>query len=113
MVVLDCESGKVVATAAIGDGVDGAAFDPSSGCAFASNGDGTLTVVHEEAPGKFTVLQNAETARGARTLALDLRTHIVYLPAAEYEEAPKPQDGTRPGRPKMLPGSFKILVFGR
>jgi len=114
MIVLDCASGKTLATLPIGDGVDGAAFDAASGCAFASNGDGTLTVVHEDEPTKFSVLQNAATARGARTMTLDPKTHVAYLPAAKYEDAPPPPtDGSRPGRPKMVAGSFRILVLGR
>jgi len=113
MIVLDCESGKVLATLPIGDGVDGAAFDAASACAFASNGDGTLTVVHEDDAAKFSVLQSVETARGARTMTLDPRTHFAYLPAARYEDAPAPTDGSRPGRPKMIAGSFKILEIGK
>jgi len=113
MAVIDCESGKVLATPAIGKGVDAAAFDPASGCAFASNGDGTLTVVHEDDAKTFTVLENAATARGARTMALDPKTHLVYLPAAKYEDAPEPKAGERRGRPAMVAGSFKILVLGK
>jgi len=113
MAVLDLETGKVLATPAIGKGVDGAAFDPASGCAFASNGDGTLTVVHEEDPKTFKVLENATTARGARTIALDPKTHLVYLPAAKYEDAPEPKAGERRARPTMVAGSFRILVLGK
>ncbi len=113
MVVLDSASGKVLATPAIGKGVDAAAFDPASGCAFASNGDGTLTVVHEDSPAAFSVLENAATARGARTLALDTKTHLVYLPAAKYEDAPEPKAGERRARPTMIAGSFRILVLGK
>ena len=113
MVVLDCESGKVLATPAIGDGVDGAGFDAASGCAFASNGEGTLTVVHEDDRSTFTVLENVPTARGARTMTLDPKTHAVYLPSAQYGAAPEPKPGERPGRPPMVPGSFRILVLAR
>ncbi len=113
MVVLDSESGKVLATPAIGKGVDAARFDPASGCAFASNGEGTLTVVHEDDPKSFTVLENAATARGARTMELDTKTHLLYLPAAKYEDAPEPKAGERRGRPSMVAGSFKILVLGK
>jgi DNA-binding beta-propeller fold protein YncE len=113
MAVIDLESGKVLATPAIGKGVDAAAFDPASGCAFASNGDGTLTVVHEDSPAAFSVLENAVTGRGARTLALDTKTHLVYLPSAKFEDAPEPRAGERRARPKMVAGSFQVLVLGK
>ena len=113
MAVIDIETGKVLATPAIGKGVDAAAFDPASGCAFASNGEGTLTVVHADDAKTFSVLENAATARGARTLALDPKTHLVYLPAAKYEDAPEPKAGERRGRPTMVAGSFRILVLGK
>jgi DNA-binding beta-propeller fold protein YncE len=115
MVVLDCESGKVVATLAIGKGVDAAAFDAASGLAFSSNGDGTMTVVHMTDPAKFEVLDNVPTGRGARTMALDAKSHVIYLPAANYEpqaEAKDAKDGKRP-RPKMIPGSFRLIVVGK
>ena len=113
MVVLDCESGKVLASPAIGKGVDAAAFDPALGLAFASNGDGTLTVVHEGDPKTFTVLENAATGMGARTLALDTQTHLVYLPTAKFEAQAEPKEGEKRQRPKMVPGSFQILVVGK
>jgi YVTN family beta-propeller protein len=113
MIVLDCESGKVVATLAIGSGVDGAAFDPTTNCAFSSNGDGTMTVVHEESPGAFSVMENATTARGARTIALDPKTHNLFLPSAKYEPAPEAKAGEKRPRPKMIAGTFAILVVGK
>jgi DNA-binding beta-propeller fold protein YncE len=113
MVVVDATNGKVLATPAIGQGVDAARFDPASGCAFASNGAGTLTVVHEDDPNTFTVLENVPTARGARTMELDPKTHLIYLPAAKYEDAPEPKAGERRARPKMVAGSFGILVLGK
>src|SRR5215475_8061275 len=79
MAVVDADSGKVVATPAIGQGVDANAFDADQQLAFSSNGDGTLTVVHEDSPDKFTVVENAETQRSARTMALDTLSHDVYL----------------------------------
>jgi hypothetical protein len=96
----------------IGQGVDANAFDPGTELAFSSNGDGTLTVVHEDAPGKFTVVQNADTQRGARTMALDTNNHDVYLVTAEIEEKPPAEGQTRPQR-TMKPGSFTLLVMGK
>jgi YVTN family beta-propeller protein len=107
MAVSDPDAGKVLATPAIGAGADGAAFDPGTGYAFSSNGDGTLTVV-QETGGKWDVLDNIATERGARTIALDEKTHRVYLPTAQA--GPPPAAG---GRAPFLPDSFKILVVGK
>jgi hypothetical protein len=82
MAVVDSDSGKVLATPAIGEGVDANAFDPETGLAFSSNGDGTLTVVREETPKKFTVAETVATQKGARTMALDTQTHRVFLVTA-------------------------------
>jgi DNA-binding beta-propeller fold protein YncE len=113
MAVVNAENGKVLATPATGDGVDANGFDPGTGLAFSSNGEGTLTVVHEDSPDKFSVVENVKTVRGARTMALDLKTHNVLLPCAEYGPAPAPTaDRPRP-RPAVLPGTFAILVVGK
>jgi DNA-binding beta-propeller fold protein YncE len=107
MVMLDSTSGKVVASVPIGDGVDANAFDPETRLAFASCGDGTVTVAHEDAPDKLTVVQTLKTERGARTMTIDPKTHKIYLPSAKFEA---PAQGQRRGR--VVPGSFKILVYG-
>jgi len=106
MAISDPDAGKVVATPAIGAGSDGAAFDPGTGYAFSSNGDGTLTIV-QQAGGKWEVLENIATERGARTIAVDEKTHKVYLPTAKT--APS-QSG---GRATFLPNTFKVLVVGK
>ena len=113
MVVLDAASGRVLATPAIGQGVDACAFDPGTGLAFASCGDGTLTVVKEEPAGEFRVVEHLPTRKSARTMALDPATHAVYLAAADFEPAPTPAPGTPRVRPKMVPGTFVILKFVR
>ena len=112
MVVLDAASGKVLATPAIGQGVDACAFDPGTEFAFASCGDGTLTVVKED-NGSFPVVEKIITKKGARTMALDLETHAVYLPTAEFEPVPTPAPGQGHVRPKMVPGSFMVLKYVR
>ena len=106
MAVSDPDAGKVVATPAIGGGSDGAAFDPGTGYAFSSNGDGTLTVVGQTG-GKWDVLENIATERGGRTIAVDEKTHKVYVPTAK--NAPS-QGG---GRATFLPDTFKVLVVGK
>lgn len=108
MAVVDADTGKVLATPAIGEGVDGNAFDPDTDYAFASNGEGTLTVVHEDSASSFTVLENVPTKRSARTMALDRKTHNIFLSAADLEP---PAPGERRGRIK--PGSFVVLVLSR
>jgi hypothetical protein len=108
MAVVNADTGKVVATPTIGEGVDASAFDPATQLAFASNGEGTLTVVHEDSPDKFTVVENVSTKKSARTMALDLKTHNIFLPAADFDP---PAPGERRG--KMKPGSFVLLVLGK
>ena len=97
----------VIATPAIGAGSDGCAFDPGTGYAFSSNGDGTLTIV-QQAGGKWEVAENIATERGARTIAVDETTHKVYLSTAA--NAPSSTGG---GRATFLPDSFKVLVVGK
>jgi DNA-binding beta-propeller fold protein YncE len=113
MAVVNADTGKVITTLAIGEGVDANAFDPETKLAFASGGDGSLSVVSEDSPDKFSVAQTVPTARGARTMALDSKTHQIYLVTAEF--GPKPPataDQPRP-RPAILPDTFKLLVVGK
>ena len=113
LVVLDALTGKVVSTLPIGGGVDAAGFDPETGLAFSSNGEGTLTVVREDSPDKFTVLENVATRRGARTMALDPKTHRVFLVTAEFGPPPAPTPERPRPRPSVVPGSFTLLILGR
>jgi len=112
MVMMDTEDGKVLASVPIGEGVDANAFDPETQLAFASCGDGTTTIAKEEGPDKLTVVQTLTTERGARTMALDPATHKIYLATAKFGPAPEPANGERRRRPPMIPGTFKILVYG-
>ena len=109
MTVLDLAAGKVVARVPIGAAVDANAFDPGTGLAFSSNGDGTLTIAREESPGNFQVVQTVATQRGSRTMALDPVTHTVYLAAAQFTP-PKGGVAGAKERPAMVPGSFEVLV---
>jgi YVTN family beta-propeller protein len=112
MEMVDTESGKVVGSVPIGTGVDGAAFDDASQLAFASCGEGTTTIAKEEAPDKLTVVQTLKTERSARTMAIDPATHRIYLPSAQFEAAATPSPGASPTRPKMVPNTMKLLVYG-
>jgi len=115
MVISDTEAGKVIGSVPIGAGVDANAFDPGTQLAFSSNGRAaTLTVAHEDSPNKFTVVEDVPTHAGARTMALDTKTHNVYLAIAEYgPPPPAPAGGGRPPRPQPIKDSFAILVYGK
>jgi YVTN family beta-propeller protein len=114
MAISDARQGRLLATLPIGAGVDASAYDPATGFAFSSNGEGTLTVVREDAPGKFSVAETVPTMAGARTMALDPATHTLYLVGAKFGPIP---DSATPGnprrRPPILPNSFSLLVVGR
>ena len=109
LMVIDATTGKVVDKITIGDGCDGTAFDPATKNIYTSNGEGTLTVIHEDNANKFTLVENVVTKRGARTIALDKTTHLVYLPTADFE----PMAAGEKGRPKMKQGTFQVLVVGK
>lgn len=114
MAVVDANTGHVVTTLPIGDGVDANGFDPATQLAFASTGrDGMLTVVHEDSPNQFTVVANVPTQRGARTMALDERTHAVYTVTAQFGPAPAPTAEHPHPRPPIVPGTFTILEITR
>lgn len=109
LVVMDATNGKIVAQLPIGDGCDGAAFDPATKLIFTSNGEGTVTIVKEISANEFKVIDNVPTKRGARTITIDEKTHKVFLPTADYE--PLAADAPKNTRPKMIPGSFQVLVL--
>jgi DNA-binding beta-propeller fold protein YncE len=113
MEMLDSDTGKIVASVPIGAGVDACAFDDTTHLAFASCGNGTLTIAKEETPDKLTVVQTLATERGARTMALDPTTHRVYTCTAQAapESGPSPSPGEH-RRPNYVPGTFHVLVYG-
>jgi DNA-binding beta-propeller fold protein YncE len=108
MAVSDYQAGKVVATLPIGAGVDGAGFDAASGNAFASNADGTLTVIHQDGPDQYRVLENVETPQGARNMGLDPTNHRLFITSAKFGPVPA---GARRG--PVLPGTFALTVIER
>jgi DNA-binding beta-propeller fold protein YncE len=108
LAISDYQAGKLVTTVPIGTGVDGAGFDPASGDAFASNASGTLTVIHEDSPDQYHVVENLPTAQGSRNMGLDPTNHRIYLVSAKFGPVP----GGR-GRAPMLPGTFTLMVIER
>jgi YVTN family beta-propeller protein len=112
MTMLDTQSGKVVGTTAIGTGVDGAAFDDATQLVFASCGEGVTNIVKEETPEKLRAVQTLKTERGARTMAIDPKTHRIYLPTAQFQPPPSPSPGASPTRPTIVPNTLKLLVYG-
>jgi DNA-binding beta-propeller fold protein YncE len=108
MAISDYQAGKIVATEPIGKGVDGAGFDPASGDAFASAADGTLTVIHQDTPDSYKVVQTLQTATGSRNMGLDPANHRIYLASAKFGPAPSGR-----GRAPVVPGSFALLVVDR
>ncbi|HEX9545138.1 MAG TPA: hypothetical protein VF955_08130 [Pyrinomonadaceae bacterium] len=113
MVVVSADDGKVVTTLPIGTGTDAAGFDLETGLAFSSNGDGTLTVVHEDSPDKYSVIENVTTLRRARTMALDEKAHQVYTVSSEFGTTPAPTAEQPRPRPPMVPGTFTLLILSR
>ena len=108
MAIVDSKTGKVLATPPIGQGVDGNRYDPATHLVFSSNGEGTLTVVRELTPAKFEVVDNVPTQKGARTMVLDPVSHNVYLVTADF--GPPASPGTRP---TVVPGTVRLLVYGK
>jgi hypothetical protein len=102
MMIVDADSGKIVASPAIGDGCDATAFDAERGLAFASAGDGTITVIHEDSADKFSTVQTITTQMGARTMTIDPKTHQLFTVTAKVT-------GTRENR-KIEADSFVVLV---
>jgi hypothetical protein len=114
LAVSDLDGGKVVATAPIGSGVDGAGYDSASQDVFASNADGTLTVIHQDAPDQYRVLETVQTAAGSRNMGFDSTTRRVYVVGAKFGAAPADATPANPRRrPPMVPGSFMIMVVER
>ena len=113
MAISDAVAGKVLTTVPIDGGVDANVFDPGTGYAFSSNGEGTLTVAHDDGHGGWAVVQTVQTMPSARTMALDPKTHKIYLVGAKFGPAPTEATPDNPRkRPPVLPGSFTLLVVG-
>ena len=113
MAVVNADTGAVITTLPIGEGVDANAFDPETMLAFSSNGEGNLTVVKEDSPDKFSVVETVATTKGARTMALDPETHKIYVVTAKFGAPPAPTTETPHPRPSILPDSFEVIELGQ
>jgi YVTN family beta-propeller protein len=113
MAVVDANTGKVIATPTIGQGPDAARFDRKHQLIFSSNGEGTLTVVHENSPDSYSVVQTLATKWGARTMALDESTGKIYVVTADFGPRPAATADHPHPRPSLVPGSFEVLVISR
>jgi DNA-binding beta-propeller fold protein YncE len=113
LAVVNADNGHLITTLPIGGGVDAAAFDTETNLIFSSNGDGTLTVIHEDSPDKYSVVSNVATQKGARTLALDAKTHRIFLVSAEFGPPPAPTPERPHPRPSIVPGTFALLIVGQ
>jgi len=114
LAIVNALDGKLIRTLPIGDGCDGAAFDPATKNIFTSNGEGTMSVFYEKTADEFVAVATVATKRGARTITVDDQTHLIYLPTADFEhpDPNAPKDAPRQ-RPKMIPGTFQVLVLGQ
>jgi DNA-binding beta-propeller fold protein YncE len=112
MMVLDSDKGTVVAQVPIGKRVDGVVFDPKLRMAISSNGEGTMTVVKEISPTEYKAVETVKTEVGARTIALDAKTHHVFVSTAQYGETPAATAENPNPRPKVVPGTFMVLEYG-
>ncbi len=113
LAVSDYQAGKLITTLPIGQGVDGAGYDPATGDVFASAADGTLTVIHQDNPDKYQVVQTVTTPKNSRNMGLDPTNHRLYVAAADFAAPAAAPAGGRAPRPSVVPGTFKILVIGK
>src|SRR5437763_3542691 len=113
MAVVNADTGKVLATPAVGEGVDATAYDEEAGLAFASCGEGVLTVVKEDSPQKFSVVENVKTEPGARTMALDTKTHNLFTVTAKFGPPPAATADNPHPRRTILPDTFEVLVLSK
>ena len=113
MMVINASNGKVIDSLPIGNGCDGVGFDNVTKNIFSSNGEGTLSVYHEKSPDHFELVANVPTKRGARTNSVDEQTHLIYLPTANFEQQTEQNNNGQRQRPKMIPGTFQVLVVGK
>ena len=112
LVILDSNSGRLISSVPIGPGPDDSAYDPETRLIYTSNGDGTVSVIQQESPDRYSVLETVKTAPGARNMTLDLKTKKIFLPLFDRGSPPAPTAETPNPRGNVIPGTFRVLVFG-
>jgi DNA-binding beta-propeller fold protein YncE len=112
MVILDSNNGSLISSVPIGQGPDDSAYDPETGLVYISNGDGTVSIIRQESPDRYNVRETVKTAPGARNMALDLKTKKIFLPLSDRQPPPPPTAQNPNPRGNVIPGSFRVLVFG-
>jgi DNA-binding beta-propeller fold protein YncE len=113
LVVMDAENGKVIQSFPISGGVDAAAFEPETGLVFASTRDGMIHIFHEDSPDKFSEVETVKTEFGAKTMGLDTKTHNLFVDTADFSSPATPTAGQPNPRRAAVPGTFRVLVYGR
>src|SRR5262245_18413911 len=112
MVVMDSSNGRVITSVPIGAGPDDSAYDPETGLVYISNGDGTISIIRQETPDRYSVAETVKTAPGARNMALDLKSKKLFVPLSDREPPPPPSAQNPSPRGSLTPGTFRVLVFG-
>ena len=113
LVILDADSGRVIQSFPISAGVDAAAYDPETGLIFASTREGLVHVFHEDSPDKFSEFETVKTQFGAKTMGLDTKTHNVFVDTADFGPPPPPTAERPHPQRTAIPGTFRVLVYGR
>jgi DNA-binding beta-propeller fold protein YncE len=113
LVAIDSDNGKVLQSFAISGGVDAAAYDPETGLIFASTREGMVHIFHEDSPDKFSEAETIKTEVGAKTMGLDTKTHNLFLDTADFAPAPAATEKNPHPRGTAVPGTFRVLVYGK
>ena len=114
LVVMNADNGKIIGQAfPIGDRVDTNVFDPETGLVASSTGEGTINIIHEDSPDRFSAVQTVKTEYGAKTMALDPKTHNLYVDTADFVPAPAASGKQKGPQMRAKPGTFHLLVYGR
>jgi hypothetical protein len=113
LVVMDADNGKVIQSFPISAGADANVYEPETGLIFVSTREGKIHIYHEDSPDKFSVVDTLQTEVGAKTMALDPTTHKLYLTTADFGPAPAPTTEEPNPNPVGIPGTFRLLIYGR
>jgi hypothetical protein len=113
LVVMNADTGKVIQSFPISGGADATIYEPETGLIFTSTRDGMIHIFHEDSPDKYSEVQTVTTEIGAKTMALDPKTHNLFLTTSDFNPPPAPAPGRSRSNPTAIPGTFRLLVYGR